>query len=191
MLSRIPAILFSAVFLVGCETARRFSEGDDANPGPCPNSLSLYDAHRYVDIHGDEVTYTNVGFTGDILNVVSFCRYTDNRATPIEVELGIEMAFGRGPAAEGFEKTYNYFVTVTRTNRAVISRDVFPITVRFAPGEDRVAVIQEFENILIPRATPTTSGGNFEIIVGFELTDEQIEFNRTGQRFRVTAGQND
>lgn len=191
MISRIAAIVLSTSLLAGCETARRISEADDANPGPCPNALSLYDAHRYVEINGDSVAFENIGFTGEITNVVSFCRYTDNRATPIDVDLGIEMAFGRGPAAEGSEKTYNYFISVTRTDREIISRDVFPVTVRFAPGEDRVSVIQEFEGIQIPRATPTTSGGNFEIIIGFELTPEQIEFNRTGQRFRVTAGQGD
>lgn len=191
MISRIAAIILSTSLLAGCETARRFSEADEPNPGACPNALSLYDAHRYVEIKGDEVTYDNIGFTGEITNVVSFCRYTDNRATPIDVDLGIEMAFGRGPAAEGSEKTFYYFVTVTRTDSGVISKEVFPITVRFAPGEDRVSFIQEFEGIQIPRATPTTAGNNFEIIIGFELTSEQIEFNRTGQRFRVTAGQGD
>jgi hypothetical protein len=29
---------------------------------------------------------------------------------------------------------------------------------------------------------------NFEVIVGFELTDEQLELNRSGSRFRLDAG---
>lgn len=189
MMMRIGAVLLSASLVAGCESLARISEGDEPNPGPCPNALSLYDAHRYVQINGDEVRYQNVGFTGELMNVVSFCRYTDNRADPINVDMAIAMDFGRGPAAEGNTHTYNYFITVTRTDRVVISKQVFPVTVRFDRGEDRVRVIQEFNNIEIPRATPTTAGTNFEIIVGFELTPEQIEFNRSGQRFRVDAGQ--
>lgn len=61
----------------------------------------------------------------------------------------------------------------------------------FEPGEDRVEVIEEFNSISLPRVSPTTSGSNYEILVGFELTDEQLEFNRSGLRFRVRAGQDD
>jgi len=42
--------------------------------------------------------------------------------------------------------------------------------------------------VLIPRATPETSGGNFEVLIGFDVTPEMAEFNRTGSRFRINAG---
>ncbi|RZJ85685.1 MAG: Tat pathway signal sequence domain protein, partial [Brevundimonas sp.] len=42
--------------------------------------------------------------------------------------------------------------------------------------------------IVIPRAGVDTSGGNFEILVGFDVTPEMAEFNRSGSRFRVNAG---
>ena len=35
----------------------------------------------------------------------------------------------------------------------------------------------------------TDSGENFEILVGFELTPEQLQFNRDGRRFRIDAGE--
>jgi len=52
-----------------------------------------------------------------------------------------------------------------------------------------VYMTESLNRITIPRATETTSGTNFEIIVGFDLTPEQIAWNRAGQRFRVNAGQ--
>lgn len=185
---RIAALL-SLSFLAGCQSVGEALTEDEPNPGPCPTALSLYDAHRVVNFQGEEIVYENVGYTGEILNVVSFCEYTDRRATPIEMDMGVRMAFGRGPAAEGRSHTYHYFVAVTRTDLVVIERQVYPITVTFPPGEDRVEILQEFEDIMIPRAEATTAGGNFEVIVGFELTDDQLEFNRSGMRFRVTAGQ--
>lgn len=186
---RIAALIAMSMLVTGCQSVRDTLGEDEPNPGPCPTALSLYDAHRLVEFKGEDIVYENVGFTGEILNVVRFCEYTDRRASPIEMDLGIRFAFGRGPAAEGSTYTYEYFVAVTRRDEVVIDRQTFPITVRFEPGEDRVEVLQEFENMLIPRAEATTSGGNFEVIVGFELTEEQLEFNRSGMRFRVTAGQ--
>lgn len=177
----------AAIFLSGCETLDGAFAGPEANIGPCPSALSLYDAHRLVEFHGDEVTYQNVGFTAEILAVRSLCSYYGER--PIVANLEIDMGFGRGPAAYGSEHTYEYFVAVTRRDMAVIHKEIFPVRVRFAEGEDRVYTTETIDAISIPRANPDTSGVNFELLVGYELTEEQLAFNRTGQRFRVAAGQ--
>jgi hypothetical protein len=187
MMRSIVAIAAAAALLSGCSTVEEIFEDEQPNIGPCPSALSLYDAHRVVEIHGDEVLYPNVGFTGEILAVRSLCSYYDER--PILANLEIDMGFGRGPAANGDQKTYEFFVAVTRRDRAVIERATFPVSVRFRDGEDRVFQTETIDAISIPRAQPDTSGVNFEILVGFELTDEQLAFNRSGQRFRVGAGQ--
>ena len=46
----------------------------------------------------------------------------------------------------------------------------------------------EEQTIIIPRAELTTSGDNFEILVGFDVTPEMAQFNRDGSRFRINAG---
>ncbi|AZU03701.1 hypothetical protein X907_1163 [Glycocaulis alkaliphilus] len=181
----IAAVFAAALVLSGCQSVRDRFDGPQPNPGPCPNALSLYDAHRLVEFRGEERVLRNVGFTGEILNVRGACTYTDTRVSPIDMQMAVRFAFGRGAAAESSEKTYYYFVAVTRTDSVVIAREVFPITVRFQPGEDRVELTEEIGSIVIPRAEATTSGANFEVIVGFEMTPEQVEFNRSGLRFRV------
>lgn len=181
----IAAVFAAALVLTGCQSVRERLDGPQANPGPCPNALSLYDAHRFVEFRGEEQVLRNVGFTGEVLNVAGACTYTDRRVSPIDMQMAMRFAFGRGPAADAQEKTYYYFVAVTRTDSAVIHREVFPVTVRFAPGQNRVEVTEEIGSISIPRADATTSGSNFEVIVGFVLTPEQVEFNRSGLRFRV------
>jgi hypothetical protein len=185
------AALAAAVALTGCQSFRDNFGTARPNPGPCPTALSLYEAHRLVDFEGREATYPNIGFTGEILNVSALCRYNDERADPINTTLEMRMAFGRGEAASSDSRTYRYFVAVTRRDSAVISKETLSIPVTFRPGETRVEVVQTFDGLMIPRATPTTSGGNFEILVGFELTDDQLEYNRSGQRFRVGAGQSE
>tara|TARA_R110002073_G_scaffold180431_1_gene338797 strand:+ start:305 stop:871 length:567 start_codon:yes stop_codon:yes gene_type:complete len=179
------ALLLLSLALTGCQVARDvFVEAPD-NPGLCPSALTLYDAHRVVELDGGEA-YSNVAYTGEILAVRSLCRYFDD--LPINANLEMEMGFGRGPAATAETHTFRYFIAVTRRDSVVIHRESFPITVRFRAGEDRVFLQETIDSIMIPRANDTVAGDNFEIIVGFDLTPEQLAWNRTGARFRSNVG---
>jgi len=184
--------LMSITTLSGCKSTQevlQIGEAAEANPGPCPRAFALYDASRIVEFRGDAESFANVGFTGEVDKVRSLCRYYGER--PIEGDLELDMSFGRGPAAEGqATATYEYFVAVTRKNIGVINKKTFPIQVTFPAGADRVSVTERLDKIIIPRAKEGTSGENFEIIVGFELTEAQRNFNAEGKRFRVSAGQN-
>ncbi len=183
--------LSAAALLSGCKsTADALNIGDAAtkqNAGACPRAFAIYDAARIVDFRGEAETFANVGFTGEIAKVRSLCRYYNDE--PITGDIEITFDLGRGPAATQDTATYEYFVAVTRKNIAVINKKTFPLTVTFPSGADRMRVTEKVDNFSIPRATETTSGQNFEIIVGFEVTSRQREFNAEGRRFRLSAGQ--
>ena len=174
-----------AASLSGCSSVRE-SLSTTPNLGPCPVAASLFEASRIVEIHGEEL-YDNVGFTGEIYNVASHCRYIKD--DPITMTIDLDFALGRGPAAQGDRKTYEYFVAVTRRNTVVIEKKYFTLDVDFKPGQDRVHVRDRIDKLVIPRATETLSGANFEVLVGFKLTEEQLDFNMQGKRFRIDAGQ--
>ncbi|MBL8548013.1 MAG: hypothetical protein JNL81_16255 [Hyphomonadaceae bacterium] len=148
----------------------------------------LYDTARIVKFNQPNAPrYANIEYTGEMQGVHGLCRYLD--ADPITMNMEIEMAFGRGPAATSDRQTYRYWVAVTRRGRAPIEKVYFDVDVRFPRGQDVVTHRERIEQIVIPRATPETSGENFEILVGFELTPEQLQFNREGRRFRIDAGE--
>jgi len=182
--------LTASLAVGGCSSTAEIlqvGQAGEANPGPCPRAFAIYDASRIVEFRGDRQSFANVGFTGEINKVRSLCRYYGAR--PIEGDLELDISFGRGPAASAQESaTYEYFVAVTRKNIDVINKKTFPIQVTFPPGADRVSVTERVDKIVIPRVAEGTSGENFEIIVGFELTPEQRAFNADGKRFRVSAG---
>ncbi|WP_133245724.1 hypothetical protein [Candidatus Phycosocius bacilliformis] len=161
------------------------SDSGAANVGPCPAVRVLYDAQRFVELNGPE-RFENVGYTGEILNVNSDCRYVGE--DPITINMQLDMAFGKGPKAAPGAKSVNYWVTVTRKDIAVISRQTYSQAVEIPAGSDRVAVKSLPIFIEIPRANKDIAGANFEVLVGFELTPDQLEFNRNGKRFRVDAG---
>lgn len=155
-----------------------------AAAGPCPYVKVLYDAARYVELTGDRIAAANVGFTGEIEGLVSDCGYQDDQ--PITVQTRILFNLGRGPQAQGEARAYRYWIAVTERNRAILAKEYFDLPVNF-DGEQTATVTQD-QTIVIPRASATTSGDHFEILVGFDVTPQMAEFNRSGSRFRVNAG---
>lgn len=173
------------------ERRRRQSEWGDRqaplpqlrNAGPCPYAKVLYDAGRYVEFEGGREASAAVGYSGEIQGISAGCTYENDE--PIKVAMEVLFELGRGPAAQGSQKTYRYWVAVTKRNDAVIAKEYFDLPVTFAPGADRTYSRQMIEGIVIPRAQLTTSGANFEVLVGFDVTPEMAEFNRAGKRFRI------
>ena len=155
-----------------------------AAAGPCPYVKILYDAARYVELTGDRVSASNVAFTGEIEGLTSNCAYQSDE--PITVDTQILFNLGRGPQAQGDARTYRYWIAVTERNKAVLAKQYFDLPVAFEGGQ--TASVTQEQTIVIPRADATTSGDNFEILVGFDVTPQMAEFNRTGSRFRVNAG---
>lgn len=154
------------------------------NAGPCPFVKILYDAARYVELDGGRASVSAVGYTGEIEGVTAGCSYQSDE--PITVQTNILFNLGRGPQAPDDRRTYRYWIAVTERNQAVLAKEYFDLPVDFE-GQ-RTASVEEGQTIVIPRAEATTSGGNFEVLIGFDVTPEMAEFNRSGSRFRINAG---
>jgi hypothetical protein len=156
------------------------------NAGPCPFVKTLYDAARYVEFKDSREASANVAYTGEIQRVSAGCAYKSD--DPIRVNMQILFELGRGPQAEAGSKTYHYWVAVTDRNREVIAKQMFDLPVSFPAGQDRIYKTETIKQIVIPRATATVSGANFEVLVGFDVTPEMAAFNRDGKRFRANVG---
>lgn len=178
------AAFFALAGLSACGNSVRGAFDTRQNIGPCPPAGSVFDAARIVTLDGNGERYENITYTGEITDVRLFCRYAGG--DPIDAELEIDFAFGRGPAGASVTHTYSYFVTVTRRNAKVLARQEYDIRGEFDDGR-LDAKRETIRDITIPRADETISGANFEVLVGFVLTDEELQFNRDGKRFRLDA----
>ncbi|WP_425409123.1 hypothetical protein [Hyphococcus sp.] len=170
-----------AALAAGCGSTEELRAEREANPAPCPNIIVLEEAARFIEFSGEE-TLQDIAYTGEVVDVGSACRYFSDE--PIEMELSIDLAFGRGPKADQSEKIFKYFVAVTRTNTEVIAKSEFAVPVEW-DGDEAVAVQRvEVDEILIPRASDQVSGVNFEIVVGFAVTPQQAIYNRSGKSLK-------
>ena len=158
-----------------------------AAAGPCPYVKSLYDASRFIEFKDNREASAAVGWSGEIQGISAGCAYKDEE--PIKVTVEVLFELGKGPQAEGRNKTYRYWVAVTDRNRTVIAKEVFDLPVSFPEGQDRVYLTENIIQIVIPRAAVTTSGSNFEVLIGFDVTPQMAAFNREGKRFRLNVGQ--
>ncbi len=163
---------------------------DVKNAGPCPYVKVLYDASRYVELKDNREAASAVGWTGEIQNLNSDCRYrnTPKAIEPISVKMNVNFAFGRGPQAKGDTHAYRYWVAVTGPENIILAKSYFDMPVRFTSGQDRMRMSQLIDTISIPRASKVVTGSNFEVLVGFDVTPQMADFNREGKRFRVNSG---
>jgi hypothetical protein len=179
----LAATLIAAAGLTACssDAAKEARAARERNPAPCPNIVVLNDAARLVEFVGD-AALENVAWSAEIMDVSLSCRYFTDR--PIEAKVDLKIAFGRGPAAEATAKEFSYFVAVTRTDQEVIAKENFTVPVQFKDGRDVALIEQKIEELIIPRKAETTSGTNFEIVVGMVLTREQALYNRSGKSLK-------
>ena len=179
----LSAMLLSTALLSACGSVGENLD-DKPNVGPCPVSAALYDTSRLVQINGPE-RHDNVEFTGAIEGVRGYCRYVGNN--PITMEVEVDFAFGKGPKATSSSRTYPVYITVTRRDKSVLAKQKFDIDVAWPAGKDIVRHTETIPGIVIPRANDTVSGSNFEVFVGFDLTPEQLAYNRSGTRFTINV----
>lgn len=143
----------------------------------CPQAGVLGDAGRIelMRADGDADSPRSVIATGMIERINSDCRYTDNEAR-IEVEAVISAE--RGPGAERDQAEFDYFVTILTPGDDIAAKRVFTVSVPFDNGRGRV---RESLTQTIPISGPFGSAAGYRIIVGFQLTPEQLERNRGGE----------
>jgi hypothetical protein len=154
------------------------------NAGPCPFVKVLYDAARYEEFKDNQEASSSVAYTGEIEGIRSDCEYKD--LEPIKVRMQVLFSLGKGPQAPSSKKTYRYWVAVTHRNHEVLAKQYFDLPVSFST--DRARMADNVNGIVIPRASQTVAGDNFEVLVGFDVTPEMAAFNRDGKRFRLNAG---
>lgn len=186
-LIRTLTLGLAALTLAACSSTSPITAQFDSrqNAGPCPPMGAIYDVSRYVAFtDGATEIYPNITFSGEIVDVRMDCRYVGD--DPLVAEMEIDFAFGKGDAAGNNTHTYPFFVAVTRRNGKVLSKEIFNTKADFGSGRV-TGNTEQVARVTIPRVDETISGSNFEILVGFDLTEEQLAFNRAGSRFRLDA----
>ncbi len=149
------------------------------DPGPCPKASIVADAARMTQFRpGPGQDLIDIQFDAEISRLDSSCAY--NRAgDTITAVTSVRIIAARGPASNTTAGTMNFFVAVADSGQRVLARERFSSDFTLQRSQRRAGIVEEIEE-LIPLA-PGQSGANFEILIGFELTNDQLEYNRRRQ----------
>ena len=154
-------------------------------PPPCPRVSILGDAATLTKFRpGPGRDLTDVLYEGVVTGVTGRCAYANdgkraNRALSIKVALVIEAA--RGPANRDGRAAFPYFVGITDSSRNVLNKERFNVRVVFPGNRTRLVITDDPVNLEIP-VKAGQSGRDFTIFVGFQLSREDLEYNRRARK---------
>ncbi|WP_421865133.1 hypothetical protein [Parvibaculum sp.] len=173
-----PALAVAAALtLSGCGM---FGGGEIKEGGttlyPCPAVGVLNETDHVTLLSGAGTDLTDVVAKAEIGKVVSTCKYDVEEST-ITVDIAFNGVAEIGPAAPARALTLKTFVAVTRRFNAFDKKQVYEVPVVFEPGQRQVHFVKTVEGTILPYGG-RADGSIYQILVGFQLTPEQLEYNR-------------
>lgn len=147
--------------------------GSPKPPLPCPQVEVLPGAETITIFReGEGRDLVDVRFEGIIAPFSGQCQYVDDD-TAVVVELILRIGATKGPAATSQTEEFPFFVAIAERTGKIIAKKIFYSPVEVEEGRRRATVQEELEQ-RIP-LTGLKTGGDYVIIIGFQLTREQMD----------------
>lgn len=171
-MTRIVAALGAAALLSGCGA---LGLGEKPNPRAiCPQGLILADASEVTVFRdGPGRDLTDVMVQARIADVVVDCKPERRQ---VRVDLQVAIAAERGPANRSGKQPVDYFVAVVDPQGQVMTRQSFRMNFEWPENRQRVGQVDDLEP-RIPIEAPDKAP-EYQIWVGLQLTEEQLNWNR-------------
>ena len=144
-------------------------------PPACPRATILSDGATVTKFRdGPGRDLTDVVAQAEIVDTVVECDYD---RTGVDVAMQIAIAATRGPADRARMADFDYFVAVADAQRNILAKEIFRVRIAFPETQSRTGTIEYIE----PRIPlkERAQGVSYQIVVGFQLTPEELEWNRT------------
>ena len=175
---------FLAVLLAGSlSSCGLFQEATP--PPPCPTILTHQDASTLTRFReGPGRDLIDVEFEAEIIDARGGCIHDiddETRKGTVEVEFVIELEVARGPADTDREVSLGYFVAIPQFYPLPEGHRVFPTKVTFPGNRTRLTMVDGPVHLDIPLQAGQV-GEDFTIVVGFDVTPEELDFNRQQAR---------
>jgi hypothetical protein len=136
-------------------------------PGPAADLLSYQGDTRDI---GHMIAHASM------TRVTGSCRVASRRSNDVVTDISLGMSVTRGPTA-GRSVDIPYFIAVVY-NGEIKSKRQFVETVEFPPNVTQTLTHTHTVPITLPVSRHVTIDG-YHIEVGFQLTHQQLDYNRT------------
>ncbi|MEJ0062936.1 MAG: hypothetical protein WDO70_06980 [Alphaproteobacteria bacterium] len=146
---------------------------DSAKPDrQCPQIAAVRDLAQIADFGREEPRRSELVAAAKIDRVDGDCKFSDGGG--IDVVLDAKMLAERGPKLGVDRVEFPYFVALVTPADIPVRKQNVAVVFKFS-GDDRRADSTEKLHVTIPNAD---DGKGWRVLVGFQLTPEQLAFNR-------------
>ena len=177
-------ILAVAVLVAGCPILEL-----EKSPFYCPTINILADAAsvtRFRDGPGRDII--DIAHEGEIRDILAAkCKHDidkDSGEGLLTVKFSLVIEAELGPAADDRKPAFGYFVSITDGSFNILQKELFRFPVEFSGNRTRVTAEDEKVTLDIPLKAGQ-DGRDFEIFIGFQLSQEQVEYNRRRRAVKV------
>lgn len=146
-------------------------------PGPCPPIVAVDDASSMTRFTPGGTDLTDVLFEVGVDDVRYGCEYDGKQA--INLDATVVLIGSRGPANTTGTADFSYFIAVATTDRQILARQDFPVSIPFRGNLTRVRLTDSVQ-MRIPLQEGQT-GANYRIFIGLDITEEELSYNRRRQ----------
>ncbi len=166
--ARWLALAAAAILLSGCGLF------DNTPPPPCPRISILRDAERVTLFRaGAGRDVSDIEFEAEIGEIRAACEI---KGKQVAVRTQVAIFAARGAASAGKPLALAFFVAITDPGGRIIAKEVFESPFEFKANQQRAGVTEEIDQA-IPLAGQVQAE-DYDILVGFQLSAEQLEYNR-------------
>lgn len=167
-LAALVFAVFAAIVVQACTTGRPASI--------CP-AIAVFDRAATVTkfTTGADGDISQMTYHGQIAKADLDCIYKSGSLNDMEATIRVDMSFVKGPAAKSDNVAMEYFVVITDRRGQVVDKKIFPVKAGF--GGKREVVLRE-EIWQLYELESGAAGASYEIWIGFQLTDQELKFNR-------------
>ncbi len=182
MTIRLPSLAWSMraacvavpLVLAGCGPGKDQFAPACPRPGFLAEAADL-DRYRTGTAPGGGHDITDLVLHGRIVAVTGSCKPGDKK-DQLRVALTTSVELTRGPAMQGAEADVPVFVAVTEGD-TILDKHVYPLRVAFPSNVDRMRINSNEIDLILP-VGPRKSGAAYTILVGFQLTPDELAANR-------------
>jgi hypothetical protein len=145
----------------------------------CPAPKRLTDAAQLTlyrpGATGQDIT--DLVLQGQIIDLSGSCQDgDDDKKKTVQADAAVTFRFVRGPAMEGRAIDVPYLVTITMGDD-IREQAHYRLHVTFPSNVDTVTLVSDPVHMVFP-VNKTTNAASYTIWAAFQLTPEQLEYNR-------------
>ena len=145
--------------------------------GACPRAEAVEELKMLAEFtDASNPGQSNLISSVEIANIKDSCSYDENTVT-IDLQMDFVGTLGpQGHIGGSANFAYPFFVAVTANNGDILAKEIFSASLNYGPGQNAQGYTEKLRQI-IPLEN-RNRGKDFKVLVGFQLTPDQLTYNR-------------